>query len=309
MQTAELVRRLIDFADRNNADGTPMPVGVPGMSLVRQRHPEAIHASVYQPIFCLVLQGAKEIQLDNGTVRFAAEHSLIVGLDLPASARIVTASPQKPYVALALQLDMALIRELAAELSPGDALGDRPRADGARAVESGAADAAVIDAMKRLFDLHDTPGARKVLAPLIRREIHYWLLTARHGRILLELAERDSRANRVARAVAAIHKHYAEALRVEDLARLAGMSVSGFHAAFRELTGTTPLQFQKQLRLIEARRLLQADRLSVSSAAFQVGYESPTQFSREYSRQFGVSPRMDKGAAAAGAGSGVPAAG
>ncbi|WP_345779335.1 AraC family transcriptional regulator [Roseibium sediminicola] len=100
----------------------------------------------------------------------------------------------------------------------------------------------------------------------------------------------------MARAIAAIHKDYTHALKVEDLARLAGMSVSAFYASFRELTGTTPLQFQKQLRLIEARRLLQADRLSVSSAAFQVGYESPTQFSREYSRQFGVSPRMDKGA-------------
>lgn len=290
MQTKDLVRQLIEFADRNGAGGAPLQVGVPGLSLVRQRHPEEIHVSVYKPIFCLVLQGAKEIRLGDGPVRFGAEESLIVGLDLPAGASIVSASPQEPYVALALHLDMALIRELAADLAT-DSSGDRWRA-----VESGTADAAIIDAMKRLYDLHDKPDARKVLEPLIRREIHYWLLTARHGRILLELAKRDSRANRLARAIAAIHKDYSRSLKVEDLARLAGMSVSAFHAGFKELTGTTPVQFQKQLRLIEARRLLQADRLSVSSAAFQVGYESPTQFSREYSRQFGVTPRADKGA-------------
>ena len=290
MPADELVQRLIDFADQNGASGEPFMVGVPGLSLVRQRCPSEIAASVYQPIFCLVLQGAKEIRLGDETVRFATNESLIVGLDLPASANIVSASPKAPYVALALHLDMTLIRELAADLTS-----DAPT-EQTRAVVSGAADMAIVDAMRRLFDLQDNPDAQRVLGPLIHREIHYWLLTARHGRILLELARRDSRADRVARAVTAIHEGYATALKVDDLARLAGMSVSAFHASFKDLTGTTPLQFQKQLRLIEARRLLQGERLSVSSAAFQVGYESPTQFSREYSRQFGISPRLDKGA-------------
>lgn len=296
MQFCELVQRLIDFADQHDAGSDPFMVGVPGLSLVRQRRPSEIEASVYQPIFCLVLQGAKQIRLGSGTVRFGAMESLIVGLDLPASASIVSASSDAPYVALALHLDMTLIRELAADLTID------PKTFQSRAIVSGAADTAIVDAMRRLFDLRNNPEAQRVLSPLIKREIHYWLLTARHGHILLELAERDSRASRVARAVTAIHKGYAKALRVEDLARLAGMSVSAFHASFKELTGTTPLQFQKQLRLITARRLLQGDRLSVSSAAFQVGYESPTQFSREYSRQFGVSPRQDKGVGVAAAG-------
>jgi len=221
-------------------------------------------------------------------VRFGAEESLIVGLDLPASAGIIQASSQAPYTALALHLDMGLIRELSAELTLA------PARERARAVESGVADSAVIDAMRRLFDQHDKPDAQKVLEPLIKREIHYWLLPAGHGRVLLELSERDSRANRVARAITTIHKDYAVSLRVEDLARLAGMSVSAIHADFKKLTGTTSLQFQKQLRLIEARRLLQSHRLSVARTAFQVGYESPAQFSREFSRQFGVSPRVDK---------------
>lgn len=289
MLTGDLVQEIIDFADENGADGNPFPIGVPGMTLVRQRRPTLMYPVVYQPIFCLVLQGAKETCLGSETVRFSEGQSLIVGLDLPARARVVAASPEAPYAALALVLDMGLVRELAADVPPLSS-------GTGRAVESGAADAAVVDAMRRLFELRAMPQAQPVLEPLIKREIHYWLLTVGHGRILLELAERDSRANRVARAIAAIHKDFTAALKVEDLARLAGMSVSAFHASFKDLTGTTPLQFQKQLRLIEARRLLQGDRLSVSSTAFQVGYESPTQFSREYSRQFGVSPRTDKGA-------------
>ncbi|KZM48541.1 hypothetical protein OA90_20055 [Labrenzia sp. OB1] len=288
MQTDELVQRLIDFADASGADGEPQPVGIAGMTLVRQRRPRSISPSVYQPIFCLVLQGAKEIHLGSGIVRFGRLQSLIVGLDLLASARIVTASSAEPYVALALKLDMGLIRELAAELP------DRAGSSRGAAVESGAADAAVVDAMRRLFDLAFMDEARQVLEPMVRREIHYWLLSAGHGRILRELAVRDSRASRVARAVAAIHRDYASVLKIENLARLAGMSVSAFHAGFKELTGSSPLQFQKQLRLIEARRLLQGEGVSVSGAAFQVGYESASQFSREYSRQFGVSPRVDK---------------
>jgi len=285
---ADLIESLVRFADQNGAGSDPFPVGVEGMTLVRQRHPTLVYPVVYQPIFCLVLQGAKETYVGTDTIRFSEGQSLIVGLDLPARARVVAASPQSPYVALALLLDMALIRDLATELKAS------PTGGAQAAVQSGAADAAVIDAMRRLFDLRDMPEAKKVLEPLIRREIHYWLLAAGHGRILSALAERDSRANRVARAIAALQKDLAAAHRVEDLARLAGMSTSAFHAGFKDLTGTSPLQFQKQLRLMEARRLLQDDQMSVSSAAFQVGYESPTQFSREYSRQFGISPRQDR---------------
>ncbi|WP_346910320.1 AraC family transcriptional regulator N-terminal domain-containing protein [uncultured Roseibium sp.] len=290
MTVEELARKVLEFADIRQAGDQPMPVGVDGLSLVRQRAPSEIYPVVYQPIFCLVLQGAKETYLGNRTVRFARMESLIVGLDLPALARVVQASQREPYVALALALDMTLIRELAGET--GSCAGSGPRA--AEAVVTGQADEAVLDAMGRLFALHDKPDAARVLEPLIRKEIHYWLLTARHGQILRDLAEQDSHAARIARAIAVIRRSFSSPLRVEDLARAAGMSGSAFHAHFKAITGTTPLQFQKQLRLMEARRLMQAEKLSVASTAFQVGYESPTQFSREYARHFGASPRSDR---------------
>ncbi|EAV43000.1 Transcriptional Regulator, AraC family protein [Stappia aggregata IAM 12614] len=289
MPPDELIRKLVAFADDHGAGGDPFPVGAGSMTLVRQRQPTLIYPVVYRPIFCLVLQGEKQTYLGSQTVRFGAMQSLIVGLDLPAQARVVSASRTEPYVALALPLDMALIRELALEI---DRPGKSSPASGA--VASGRADAAIVDAMRRLFELSQMPEAGKVLLPLLLREIHYWLLTAKHGAILRQVAEQDSHAARIARVIAGIRRDIAASLRVDDLAGDAGMSVSAFHAHFKELTGTSPLQFQKQLRLMEARRLLQAEKLSVSRAAFQVGYESPTQFSREYSRHFGLPPRADK---------------
>lgn len=289
MLAEDLARKVLEFADNRKAGDEPMPTGVAGLDLVRQRAPSEIYPVVYQPIFCLVLQGVKETYLGSRTVRFARMESLIVGLDLPALARVVEASRQKPYVALALALDMALIRDLAAE-TDARSFGREP----VEAVVSGEADEAVLDAMGRLFALHDKPDAARVLESLIRKEIHYWLLTARHGGILRELVEKDSHAARIAQAIAVIRRGYASSLRIEDLARAAGMSGSAFHAHFKAITGTTPLQFQKQLRLMEARRLMQAEKLTVASTAFQVGYESPTQFSREYARHFGASPRSDR---------------
>jgi len=289
MKTDELIQKIIDFADNRNAGSDPFPVGPAGLTLVRQRKPTPVYPVVYEPIFCLVLQGEKQTYLGGETIRFRQGQSLIVGFDLPAQARVVTASREQPYVALALPVDMGLVRELTADIGQSD-----PGQGVSLAVASGRADAAVVDAMRRLFELSEMPGAGRVVEPLVLREIHYWLLTAGHGAILRRLADRDSHATRIARAIAAVRQDVSASLRVEALAQVAGMSVSAFHASFKELTGTTPLQFQKQLRLMEARRLLQAERVSVARAAFQVGYESPTQFSREYSRAFGVPPRVDK---------------
>jgi AraC-like DNA-binding protein len=200
--------------------------------------------------------------------------------------RVVQASHAKPYVALALTLDLTLVHELAAEI---DAASDEPQS----MIAVGEADDALLGAMDRLFGLVDKPQAAPTLSPLIRREIHYWLLAARHGAMLRALARPDSHAARVARATALIQRGYAETLRVPELARAAGMSASAFHEHFKAITGLTPLQYQKQLRLTKARQLLIGDGETVSGAAFAVGYESPTQFSREYSRRFGASPRAD----------------
>lgn len=289
MQTDQLTQKLIDFADERRAGNDPFDIGVPGVTLVRQRQRTQVYPVVFHPIFCLVLQGAKQTYVGSRTVRFASGQSLIVGLDLPAESKVIEASSQKPYVALALDLDIELLRDLSGEL---DLL--EHGSEKTVAVSSGKADDAIVDAMRRLFELTEMPEAAAVLEPLIKREVHFWLLKAEHGSILRQLVKRDSRAARISTAIDRIKREFATALRVEDLAQDAAMSVSAFHAGFKDITGTTPLQFQKRLRLMEARRLLQNDKLSVSNTAFQVGYESPTQFSREYSRQFGQTPRADK---------------
>ncbi|WP_298959543.1 AraC family transcriptional regulator [uncultured Roseibium sp.] len=289
MQTDQLTQNLVDFADERGADGEPFDIGIPGVTLVRQRHKTHVYPVVFHPIFCLVLQGAKQTYVGGRTVSFASGQSLIVGLDLPAESRVIEASSQKPYVALALDLDMVLLRELSGEINLLEQGNEKTVA-----VTSGKADGAIVDAMRRLFELTEMPEATAVLEPLIKREVHFWLLKAAHCAILRQLVRRDSRAARISTAIARIKREFATALRVEDLAQDAAMSVSAFHAAFKDITGTTPLQFQKMLRLMEARRLLQNEKLPVSNTAFQVGYESPTQFSREYSRQFGQTPRADK---------------
>jgi len=197
-------------------------------------------------------------------------------------------------VALALELDMTLIKELSAEVADHDGVEGQ-----ASAIAAGEADDAIVNAMERLFGLLDKPGAVPVLLPLLRREIHFWLLSASHGRLLRELLRLNSHAARISEAVIHIRRHYADPLRIPELARAAGMSVSAFHQHFKAVCGTTPLQYQKRMRLMEARRLMISEDRPVSAAAFAVGYESPTQFSREFARMFGAPPREHRRSLAA----------
>lgn len=285
MQPEDLCKEVVAFAQTHDPTDTPITTGVGGLTAMCCTAPTALAATVYQPVFCLVLQGAKEAWFNGRTLTFAKMQSLIVGLDTMTAARVVRASTAEPYVALALRLDLGILRELAGEIGE-----DEIAAEQASAMATGEADRAVLDAMGRLFALAGKPAAARVLEPLILKEIHYLLLAARHGAMLRKLTRADSHASRIARAVAVIRRDYATTLRTADLARVAGMSVSAFHDHFRAVTATTPLQFQKQLRLMEARRLMLEGGNSVSAAAFEVGYESPTQFSREYSRMFGVPP-------------------
>lgn len=286
-----LIDRIVTLADASGAGDVPFATLVPGLSVVRTRAPTELVHMVYAPVFCLVLQGEKQIVTGPRSVAFGRMDSLIVSLDLPALSRITLASAAAPYVALALELDPALLRDLAAEIPA------RPPRE-ALAFATAPADAEIAEAMARLFSLSDKPEAIPILAPLIRQEIHYWLLSSAHGAMLRDLAHADSRAAGIARAIAAIRQDFTQTQPVASLARLAGMSVSAFHDHFRNITGTSPLQFQKQLKLAAARRLILMGELSVASTAFAVGYESPTQFSRDYSRLFGASPLKDRQLAA-----------
>jgi AraC-like DNA-binding protein len=281
-----LTSQVLVYADQHSIGVEPLHTEVPGLSVMRHFRPTDLMPVLYRPIFCLVLQGAKEACLGDLTIRFSEGQSLIVSLDLPTFARVVEADRDRPYLALALDIDMTMINELATEIASSGTDQEPPSA-----VAAGEADGAILSAMERLFALMEKPSAAAILRPLVIREIHFWLLSARHGGLLRQLVRANSNAARISEAIVQIRRSYCEPLRIPEIARAVGMSESAFHQRFKAMCGTTPLQFQKRLRLIEARRLMISERVSVSEAAAAVGYESPTQFSREFTRMFGSSPR------------------
>jgi AraC-like DNA-binding protein len=266
----------------------PQPVGEGGLSLYRVTRPSPPEHRVYQPVLSLILQGAKSISTGDRLLTFRQGQSLLIGVDLAVSARVTEASPALPYLALSMRPDMDLLRDLAADSpTPSRTAQENPF------FEAAEADAMLLAAMGRLLALSANPRAERALAPLTRREIHWWMLEGPHGALLRRLLRVDAPAARIARAVALIRSDPTRTLRISHLAEEAGMSLSAFHAHFRAVTATTPLQFQKRLRLMEAQARLQAGS-SVTEAAFAVGYQSSTQFSREYLRTFGVQPRSER---------------
>lgn len=280
------VRRYADaYADKDGLAVTP----IQGVGAMRAFAPTGIVKSIYKPLVCLILQGAKHVTVGLDTYEFAAEQSAIVRADVPVVSRIVRASRAEPYLALAIELDMAVLLDLGAQLGGSDSPGPA-----APAVLVDDTDAAVADCALRLVRLLDRTEAIPLLRPSIMRELHYWLLAGRHGRAVRGLARPGGAAHRIARAVAVLRGEFDRPLRVEQLAAAAGMSASSFHHHFRAVTSLSPMQFQKQLRLIEARQQMLSDGLSASRAAFAVGYGSVTQFTREYSRMFGLPPGCDR---------------
>jgi len=284
----EFIARVAAFAEAHGVSDEPVQCGAGNLGVWRSLSPTAIRPAHYQPVLCLVLQGAKQVSVPGRDTLLTKGRFLIVSVDLPTISRVIEASREKPYLTLSLPIDMGLLRELSGEIDL-----DAPASGQLDAMSSADADKSLVGAMDRLFSLVENPAAANVLAPLIMREIHFWLLVGDHGATLRELCRADSHAARIARTIGVIRRDYAARMRIGDLARSAGMSLSAFHDHFKTMTGTTPLQFQKQLRLLEAKRLISSGEASVSSAAYRVGYESPTQFSREYARTWGASPRSD----------------
>lgn len=252
--------------------------------LLRQAFPSSFEASLYEPVLCLILQGRKQVTIGEQTLSFGPGECLLVSHDLPVLSRITKA----PYLALVLEVDVATIRKLYDEVAESTLDGER-----ARAAQTHRADPALLDALRRYLALADSPTDAKVLGPLLSKEIHYRLLVAPFGGMLRCLIRHDSNASAIARAIGYIRGDLRVPIAIPELARRVGMSASSFHKHFKAITSTTPLQYQKDLRLLEARHLLKAGGVSVSSAAFDAGYESPSQFSREYARKFGVPPSHD----------------
>jgi AraC-like DNA-binding protein len=262
---------------------------VPGLLLSRRTAPTAPASVAFEPSLAVVAQGRKRIDLGRTTFIFDQSRFLLTSLDLPVISQVIEARKEVPYLGFLLKLEMPVVRELLSreEIQAPEAPSDSP------AMATGATTAELLDACCRLVDLLDTPQHIPFLSGLIQREIIYRILRGREGARLRAIATLGDQSHRTAKAIAWVRANYAKPLRVEDLAKIAGMGVSTLHHHFRTLTAMSPLQYQKQLRLHAARERMLIDSLDAASAAFEVGYESATQFNREYSRFFGQPPKRD----------------
>ncbi|WP_122664812.1 AraC family transcriptional regulator [Pseudomonas viridiflava] len=269
----------------------PGDFGMPieGLGFFRREHPSSPVVCMVEPSIILVASGEKQLWVGGQGYPYDTTRFLITSLDLPANSEVLAASPEQPCLGLTLKLDVRMLAELAAQsgLSPV-----RDRSVGA-GVGIGSVTDALLASFERLLALLEEPEAIPVLAPLIKREIHYRLLMSDQANRLRQITAVDGQGYRIAKAIDWLKLNYASALRVDELAARVQMSAATFHHHFRQLTAMSPLQYQKWLRLNEARRLMLNEQKDVSSAAFKVGYESPSQFSREYSRLFGVPPKRD----------------
>ena len=259
-----------------------------GLVLIRSSVPAEPVQSIYQPAFCFVAQGRKRASVGGEVFLYDPFHYLIYTVDLPVAFEIEAPSKELPYLGMSLNLDSALVASVIVEsgirIKKGDA--------SVKAMNVSAIEADLLDAVARLVRIAETPAEAKVLAPLVIKEIIYRLLAGGQGARLAHLLT-ASDTRRISKAIGRLREHFNEPLKIEDIARELGMSVSGFHHHFKSVTAMSPLQFQKQIRLQEARRLMLGEELDAASAGFRVGYEDPSYFSRDYKKQFGAPPQRD----------------
>lgn len=278
-----LINLVRDYAQAH-ADSTGIArTPIAGLTVVRATAPTGMNSAVCKPLVCLVLQGATEVMVGDESFTAEGGDALLIAANMLTVSRVVRANPEQPYLALALELDPALIAELDSQIT-------RSAASDVAPVRIERTDADIAHTALRLMRLLERPSSLPVLHTSLVREMHYWLLAGPHGEAIRRLSWAGGQVQRVARAIAVLRSEFARPMRIEQLADIAGMSPSSFHRNFREVTSLTPLQFQKRLRLIEARRLLLSQRMTASRAAFTVGYESVSHFTREYTRMFGVPP-------------------
>src|SRR5215217_3940880 len=281
----ELAERIARAARR---DGTLEAPG--GLRLLRASSPSPKEHGVSSPAFCMIAQGSKEVLLGDDCYRYDANHYLITAAALPIATRITEASEKRPYLGVVLGLEPALVGSVMVEAgqpAPGDQTA-------VRAFDVSPLDAGLLDAVVRLVGLLDSPADEaRFLRPLVTREIVFRLLKGEQGGRLRQIAVLGGHSHRIARALEWLRKDFDRPLRIEDIAGELGMSVSGFHHHFRAVTAMSPLQFQKRMRLQEARRLMLSEDLDAASAGYRVGYSDASHFTREYKRLFGAPPMRD----------------
>ncbi|MBW4528346.1 MAG: AraC family transcriptional regulator [Phormidium tanganyikae FI6-MK23] len=280
----ELTERI---AQATRQDGTIEPLQ--GLHFYRISSPSECVHSVSIPAFCVIAQGSKEVLLGSDCYQYDPMHYLLGTVELPIASRILEASPEKPFLSLRLDLDPSLVGSVMVEAGYSSA----QRGASVKAIDVSPLDIDLLDAVVRLVRLLDAPAEAQVLMPLIKQEIIYRLLMGAQGSRLRQIAVLGGYTHHIAKAVDRLRKEFNQPLRIETIARELGMSVSGFHHHFKSVTAMSPLQFQKQLRLQEARRLLLGENMDATSAAYHVGYDDASHFNREYKRLFGAPPMRD----------------
>ncbi len=282
---AGLAQRIARWTEEPDKQET----AIPALTIHRFEAPTERTSYVQEPSICLLAQGAKRILLGEDVYVYDVRHYLLTSVGLPVVAQVIEASQEKPYLGLVLKLDLNLVTQLMVDSDL-----PLPRSNQAsRGMAIGEVSPSLLNSFQRLIDLLDEPEDIPILAPLVQREIIYRLLIGDQGHRLRKIAASGSSSHQIARAIDWLKGNYNKRLRVDELATRTGMSTSTFHHHFRTLTAMTPLQYQKNLRLGEARRLMLTEHLDAAAAAFEVGYESPSQFSREYNRLFGAPPLRD----------------
>ncbi len=262
---------------------------IPGLFFYHHDTPTEPRLGLHEPSICLIAQGAKKVHLENDTFVYDTNNCLLASVHLPTTYQVISASPDEPYLGLLLKFDMRELSQLMIDSSL-----PAPRTQQTdRCMATGEVTLPLLIAFQRLVALLDDPQDIPILAPMLHREILYRLLVGEQGAKLRQIASGGSRSHQVARAIDWLKVNFSQKLRIEELAEMANMSASSFHNHFRAMTSLSPLQYQKHLRLQEARRLMMAEDLDATRAAFHVGYESSSQFSREYSRLFGAPPLRD----------------
>jgi AraC-like DNA-binding protein len=265
------------------AESTAMP----RLRVYALDHITEVAALVYDPVVCLVLQGAKRTFIGDRVLEYGAGDCMIVAAEITAMGQICAASPEEPYLAANLYLDPAVISSVLLDMAGLPEPAIEPGFGVSRA------NPALLDTWRRMVELLDRPGEIPVMGHHLEHELIFRLLTGPQGTLLRQVARSDTRLSHIRRAMAWIREHFAEHLSIEAMASVAGMSVSVFHRRFKVVTGVSPLQYQKQVRLHEARRRMVSEHAEAASVAYAVGYESASQFNREYKRLFGSPPRRD----------------
>jgi AraC-like DNA-binding protein len=280
-----LGKSIAQWTDR----GDQLVTAIPGLSLFQRDEPTQPESRMYEPRICLIAQGAKRVLLGDDTYVYGERHFLITSVNLPTVVQIIKASREKPCLGLILKLDQ---REISQLMVDSNLPLSRPQ-QSSRGMATGEVTLPLLTAFQRLVDLLAEPKDIPILAPIIQREIFYRLLVGDQGARLRQIASAGSQSQQIARAIDWLKDNFTRPLRIDDLATQVNMSTSTFHHHFRTLTAMSPLQYQKWLRLNEARRLMLIENQDAATVAFQVGYESPSQFSREYGRLFGAPPLRD----------------